>query len=464
MITKREAKEIVDWVIQEINKRRFPYVTDGKLDLSKTSVGTVSGTQTSGGQIADGAIYDRHVHPNAAIQGTKIQLATEIVQGVVTLGTGGDAYVPTMSGLLSTVSGLGASLIGIYDGEGEFVSEDVESALHELVSMVNALTFLDLADTPNIYTALWSHKHWIPAINDAEAGLEFKPVHYIDGEGFSPNPYGGALVVYPDEVDGGTHTENEIIDAGGFTTTSGVTTQFTQLEDVPDSYAGSAGKSVVVNDTEDGLEFTTISGIASINSLTGEVTILGAGGINVTEDGQNIVVSGGDGASAFIDLTDVPSSYSGQGKKLVAVASAENALEFIKAFELASLTDDHDWTGVTCAGVAGEVLAFGETVYYSADTKWHKTDATTSGAIIGEVAIVVVSGGADADITLLLFGSVKDDSWTWSGGDALFFSTTSGTMANSAPSNAGELVRRAGYARSATVVSFRPDGTVVTRA
>jgi hypothetical protein len=431
MITKREAKEIVDWVIQEINKRRFPYVTDGKLDLSKTSVGTVSGTQTSGGQIADGAIYDRHVHPNAAIQGTKIQLATEILQGVVTLGTGGDAYVPTMSGLLSTVSGLGASLVGIYDGEGEFVSEDVESALHELVNMVNALTFLDLTDTPNIYTALWSHKHWIPAINDAEAGLEFKPVHYVDGEGFSPNPYGGALVVYPDEVDGGTHTENEIIDAGGFTTTSGVTTQFIQLEDVPDSYAGSAGKSVVVNEAEDGLEFTTISG--------------------------------GSGASDFVSLDDTPSSYSGQGKKLVAVNSAENALEFIKAFELASLTDDHDWTGVTCAGVAGEVLAFGETVYYDADTKWHKTNATTSGAIIGEVAIVVVSGGADADITLLLFGSVKDNSWTWSGGDALFFSTTSGTMANSAPSNAGELVRRAGYARSATVVTFRPDGTIVTR-
>ncbi len=215
MITRKEAKEIIDFVLREVYRRGFPYVTDGKIDLTKTIVGPISGTQTYGGGIADGAIWDRHIHDNADIQGTKIRLATELVQGVVTLGTGGDAYVPTMSGLQSTVSGAGASLIGIYDSEEEFVSDNVEAALHEILTKMYALTFLDLADTPSQYTALWSQKAWIPTINQAEAGLEFKPVHYIEGGAFTSS-YAGAVVVSETPIDGGSFTENFIMDGGSF--------------------------------------------------------------------------------------------------------------------------------------------------------------------------------------------------------------------------------------------------------
>ena len=41
---------------------------------------------------------------------------------------------------------------------------------------------------------------------------------------------------------------------------SGATTTFLELTDTPSSYTGNVGKAVVVNGTEDGLEFTTISG------------------------------------------------------------------------------------------------------------------------------------------------------------------------------------------------------------
>jgi hypothetical protein len=45
--------------------------------------------------------------------------------------------------------------------------------------------------------------------------------------------------------------------SAGFTGSSGGVNQFTELTDTPSSYTGHAGKVVVVNETETGLEFTT---------------------------------------------------------------------------------------------------------------------------------------------------------------------------------------------------------------
>ena len=70
---------------------------------------------------------------------------------------------------------------------------------------------------------------------------------------------------------------------------------FTNLNDVPNSYAGSGGKLVVVKATADGLEF--------VNA----------------------------GVSPFTNLSDVPASYAGSGGKLVAVKAGVNGLEFVTA-------------------------------------------------------------------------------------------------------------------------------------
>lgn len=209
-ITRKEAKEIVDWVLSEVYKRRFPYITDGKIDLTKTISAPISGTQTYGGSIADGAIWNRHIADGADIDGTKVKVATTSEQGVVTLGTEGEALVPTMSGLLSTDNGLGASLIGVEDAEGDFVGTDVESVLHEILTI---MTFLALTDTPSQYVANWKQKGWATVINEAEDGLEFKPIHYFDGGDFSET-YEGAVVLHDAVADGESFTENNILDGG----------------------------------------------------------------------------------------------------------------------------------------------------------------------------------------------------------------------------------------------------------
>lgn len=74
----------------------------------------------------------------------------------------------------------------------------------------------------------------------------------------------------------------------------GVSLAFTDLNDAPASYTGQAGKRVVVNGTEDGLEFAAAVG----------------------------------GAEAFTELSDAPASYTGQGGKFVRVNSGATALEF----------------------------------------------------------------------------------------------------------------------------------------
>jgi hypothetical protein len=69
------------------------------------------------------------------------------------------------------------------------------------------------------------------------------------------------------------------------TWTLAAATKFTELSDVPSSYAGQAGKAVVVKDTEDGLEFGTVAGgIASgwelikKGTFTGTIDITGLNG------------------------------------------------------------------------------------------------------------------------------------------------------------------------------------------
>ncbi len=112
---RREAKEIVDWVIAEIYKNRFSYVTDGRLDLSKSNVGAISGTQNYGGPIAAGAIWDRHVQLNADIAGTKVRQATTSERGTVELAEDGESAaglaVQADDSRLYTASGL--DIVGI---------------------------------------------------------------------------------------------------------------------------------------------------------------------------------------------------------------------------------------------------------------------------------------------------------------------------------------------------------------
>ena len=175
MVTRQESKQIVDFVIRELYKRRFSYVTDGKVDLSLSSVGTISGA-TVGGQIAGGAIYDSHINIDAKVQSTKIK---------------------------------------VVDTNNVFVNNNVEDVLYELFSIVDTLPFIELVDTPNGYPIWFPWAGKVPVVNTAGTALEWKPLDYIEGGLFTDTINGGA-VSKRSYVDGGTFVGYEIIDGGSF--------------------------------------------------------------------------------------------------------------------------------------------------------------------------------------------------------------------------------------------------------
>ena len=47
MINRQEAKQIVDFVIREINRRQFAYITDGRIDLGQPMGGYYGSGQLS---------------------------------------------------------------------------------------------------------------------------------------------------------------------------------------------------------------------------------------------------------------------------------------------------------------------------------------------------------------------------------------------------------------------------------
>lgn len=88
-----------------------------------------------------------------------------------------------------------------------------------------------------------------------------------------------------------------------------IATTFKQLSDTPGTYVGQAGRTLVVNSTEDGLEFTEAAA-----------------------------------PSAYLGLTDTPNSYAEQAGKRPVVNNAENAIEFLQSTFLESSDTPNAYT------------------------------------------------------------------------------------------------------------------------
>lgn len=183
-----------------------------------------------------------------------------------------------------------------------------------------------------------------------------------------------------------TSTEITITNTGGGGGGSG-TSKFTELTDVPTNFIGAAGKALVVNPTENGVALGVTLGTAATkdegffatsghghSDATGSASgflsaadkskldsvaanadvtsaanlgtgaavysgktagvvqfrsLVASGGITITENTNTITISGASGGvTAFSQLSDVPTSYSGAANKVVLVNSAANGLVF----------------------------------------------------------------------------------------------------------------------------------------
>lgn len=152
-------------------------------------------------------------------------------------------------------------------------------------------------------------------------------------------------------------------------------------------------------------------------------------GVTVTNtNGQitNIDIGAG-GASAFTDLTDVPSSYSGQGTKFVRVNGAETALEFATvsgggdALTSAPLSQFATTTSAQLAGVISDETGSGALVF--------GTDPTFTTRINTPEIKATSSAGIDihsnAGTQVALFGAGGGANSTFYGGAKFDYSTAS---------------------------------------
>ena len=124
---------------------------------------------------------------------------------------------------------------------------------------------------------------------------------------------------------------------------------------------------------------------------------------------------------------------------------------------------DHSATGLTTDTInAGATVAQSELVYLASDGEWALADADATATTDKFLAVALEAGTDGNPLLVALPGSfVRDDTWNWTVGGAVYVSTTAGGLTQTAPSATDDVVRVVGYAVTADVIWFSPEPGVV---
>ena len=184
------------------------------------------------------------------------------------------------------------------------------------------------------------------------AGQDGKIAHYYGGAWHTYTPPEG-LGIYST---GDAAVYRYLAGAWAEEAAAGGASAFTELTDVPTSYAGQAGLVVAVKTAEDGLEY---------------------------------IAAAGGGADAFTELTDTPGSYTALAGLIVAVNPTEDGLEFVEAPAGAARNYliNPEFT-FNQRGFAGGSVSDGE---YCFD-RWRASGASSFTAIDGSGYVTLTSG------------------------------------------------------------------------
>jgi hypothetical protein len=120
---------------------------------------------------------------------------------------------------------------------------------------------------------------------------------------------------------------------------------------------------------------------------------------------------------------------------------------------------DHTYHGVTLYGrKMGYTGAIGDPVYLSSTThEWMMADANLATPAYPARGVLCNAGSDGDDAVVLVFGVMRDDSWTFTEGATLYL-TESGTIDDAAPSGSGSCVQIVGFALGASEAFFNFSG------
>ncbi|MCK5659515.1 MAG: hypothetical protein KAH96_06540 [Alphaproteobacteria bacterium] len=120
---------------------------------------------------------------------------------------------------------------------------------------------------------------------------------------------------------------------------------------------------------------------------------------------------------------------------------------------------DHTGNG-TIGYVTVDVNAYGigAALYIAADGHYEEADADAA-ATMPCVAIALEAGTGTKKV--LFFGVMRNDTWTFTPGGAVYVSTTAGTFSTTAPTGTGKQVQKAGTAITADILLFNPSPDLI---
>jgi len=119
---------------------------------------------------------------------------------------------------------------------------------------------------------------------------------------------------------------------------------------------------------------------------------------------------------------------------------------------------DGQYTGEIVHGQAGEALIYGDLVRQHTDGKYYKTDADSLITMDRYPRLALATISANAYGIMLIEGFICESDWSFATvGGALYTSTTTGAMTQTAPSEVGDRVQVVGKLEVIDIVYFDPE-------
>ena len=104
---------------------------------------------------------------------------------------------------------------------------------------------------------------------------------------------------------------------------------------------------------------------------------------------------------------------------------------------------------------AGEDLVFLDLVYLNSDGKYYKATSTDITKVPG-IGLVLQTIDTNAHGRVLIYGTIRYDSWSWTPGSLLYLDTAVGSITSDRPYTAGSIVQVIGCAISSNKIIFNP--------
>jgi len=279
------------------------------------------------------------------------------------------------------------------------------------------------------------------------------------------------------EIDAATGDYSGAVDvAGALTTVAITTTGVVDITDATDSSndtgdtgalrtegGASIAKKLFVGSAVDFSTTLQVDGVATFTGRdihSGGITVANAGQIGSVGDADAIAIAS-NGVVTFSQIPVMPANSIDSDEYIDGSIDAEH-------FSLAGLQAPHQLDGTppsdhTATGPqtstfnAGYAVAAFDLVFLGSSSTWLEADADASGTSINMLGIALAAADSGSSVNVALPGSfVRDDTFNFTPGAALYVSGTLGAMTHTKPTGSGDIVRAVGYAATADVVFFQP--------